>query len=342
MAMSGANEPLVSVVTPVYNGEKFIAECIDSVRAQTYANFEHIIVNNCSTDATVRIAEDYAARDPRIRIHNNTAFVSALENHNLALRLIAPESRYVKIVQADDWIFPECIARMMAVALEHPSVGLVSAYRLEGDEVTLDGLAYPSTFLPGAEICRRTLLTDLYVFGSPTSLLMRADLVRSRPAFYDEATFSLEADRAACYDMLRTSDFGFVHQVLTCTRRHHDQLTTTSIGLKTWSVTRIRILDRYGPVYLAGPEYSARRRDLMTKHLRLIGAMALRETDDAFWRFQRKALEDFGYKRVTLTIVAAAAVVVGKTLWNAVRDVAQTAKALAATLVRAMRRAVGS
>jgi glycosyltransferase involved in cell wall biosynthesis len=210
--MQTENEPLVSVITPVYNGERFLSECLESVRAQTYSNFEHIIVNNCSTDSTLEIAQDYASRDPRIRIHNNNAFVTALENHNIALKLISPESKYVKIVQADDLIFPECIARMVAVALEYPSVGLVSAYRLEGNEVTLDGLTYPSPFLTGAEISRQTLLTDLYVFGSPTSLLMRSDLVRSRPVFYDEASFALEADRAVCYDILKTSDFGFVHR----------------------------------------------------------------------------------------------------------------------------------
>jgi glycosyltransferase involved in cell wall biosynthesis len=338
--MQTETEPLVTVITPVYNGEKFISECIESVRAQTYSNFEHIIVNNCSTDSTLEIAQDHASRDPRIRIHSNNDFVTALENHNIALKLISRDSKYVKIVQADDWIFPECLARMVAVAVEHPSVGLVSAYRLEGTRVTLDGLAYPSSFLSGAEICRRTLLSDVYVFGSPTSLLMRSDLVRSLPMFYDEAAFTFEADCAACYEVLRTSDFGFVHQVLTCTRRHHDQLTTTSIRLKTWSVTRIRILDRYGPVYLGAAEHAARRKDLMTKHLRLIGWKALTDTSESFWRFHRKALAEFGYRRVSLTIAAAAAAVVGRVFWKAGQDVGEVLKALATTLGKRMLRVV--
>jgi glycosyltransferase involved in cell wall biosynthesis len=338
--MQTESAPLVSVVTPVYNGEKFLAACIESVLAQTYANLEYIIVNNCSTDLTPDIAEAYAAKDPRIRIHNNNAFVTALENHNNALKLISPDSRYVKFVQADDWIFPECLKQMVAIALRHPSIGLVSAYRLEGNRVTLDGLPYPSTFLPGAEICRRTLLTDLYVFGSPTSVLMRADLIRSRPALYDEANFTLEADSAACFDLLQTSDFGFVHQVLTATHRHHEQLTTASMRLKTWSVTRIKILNRYGPVFLGASEYADRRKDLMTRHLRLIGWKALTETDEGFWRFQRKALADFGYERVSLTIVTAAFLVVGKTFWNAAREVGEALKAVAITLGRLMVRAV--
>lgn len=338
--MQTESEPLVSVITPVYNGEKFLSECLDSVRTQTYSNFEHIIVNNCSTDRTLEIAQDHAAKDPRLRIHNNNAFVTALENHNIALKLISPDSKYVKIVQADDLIFPECIARMVAVALEHPSVGLVSAYRLEGNDVTLDGLAYPSPFLSGSEISRQTLLTDLYVFGSPTSLLMRSDLVRSRPVFYDEANFALEADRAVCYDLLKTSDFGFVHQVLTLTRRHEGQLTTVATRLRTYTVGRIRVLDRYGPHYLSTSEYSRRRKELMRPYLRGIGWMALTEDDEAFWRFHRKALEEFGYKHVSLTIVTAAMLTVGRMLWEAVHKTAQTLKAVVIAVGRLTARAL--
>ena len=55
-------EPLVSVATPVYNGERHLAECIESVLAQTYQNWEYIIVNNCSTDRTREIAESYGRR----------------------------------------------------------------------------------------------------------------------------------------------------------------------------------------------------------------------------------------------------------------------------------------
>ena len=54
--MSNRQEPLVSVVTPVYNGEASLAKCIDSVLAQTYRNFEYLIVNNCSTDRSLEIA----------------------------------------------------------------------------------------------------------------------------------------------------------------------------------------------------------------------------------------------------------------------------------------------
>jgi glycosyltransferase involved in cell wall biosynthesis len=66
------NIPLVSIVLPVYNGEKFLAKSIESCLNQTYQNLELIIVNDCSTDNTLEIALLYASKDNRIRILNNT------------------------------------------------------------------------------------------------------------------------------------------------------------------------------------------------------------------------------------------------------------------------------
>lgn len=60
--------PVVSVVTPVYNGERHLAECLESVLAQRYPHWEHVIVDNASTDGSVDIARGYAARDARIRV----------------------------------------------------------------------------------------------------------------------------------------------------------------------------------------------------------------------------------------------------------------------------------
>src|SRR5437763_12230991 len=107
--MSSAAEPLVSVVTPFYNTEAYLAECIESVLAQSHRDFEYILVNNRSTDRSADIAEQYARRDPRIRLFHNDTFLTQIQNYNQALRRISPESRYFKMVQADDFIFPRCL-----------------------------------------------------------------------------------------------------------------------------------------------------------------------------------------------------------------------------------------
>ena len=96
--MKNNSSPLVSVVTPVYNGEKYLDECIRSVRSQTYQNWEYTILNNCSTDRSLEIAERHASEDERIRIVNTDELLPLMKNHNYALRQISPDSKYCKVV----------------------------------------------------------------------------------------------------------------------------------------------------------------------------------------------------------------------------------------------------
>ena len=113
-------QPLVSVVTPFYNTEPYLEECIESVLAQRYENFEYILANNCSTDRSRDIAQKYASRDKRVKLIDNERFLTQAQNYNNALRHISPYSKYCKVVQADDWIFPECLSSMVGLAEAHP------------------------------------------------------------------------------------------------------------------------------------------------------------------------------------------------------------------------------
>src|ERR1051326_6867020 len=115
------SEPVVSVVTPVYNCGPYIAECIESVLNQTHRNFEYLIVNNCSTDNTLEIIERYAKTDNRIRVRNNTEFLGVIGNHNNAFNQMSPDSKYCKVVSGDDWIFRDCLTQMVELAEAHPN-----------------------------------------------------------------------------------------------------------------------------------------------------------------------------------------------------------------------------
>ncbi len=93
-----------------------------------------------------------------------------------------------------------------------------------------DGLPCPSTVVSGREICRRTLLGGFYVFGSPTSHLLRSNLIRNSPAFYNtDETHTQYADEQACFEVLQHTDFGFVNQVLTYTRQHEESMTSSFV-----------------------------------------------------------------------------------------------------------------
>ena len=293
--MNLSEQPLVTVVTPVYNGEKYLVECIESVLAQTYQRLEYIIVNNCSTDRSPEIIKAYAGKDSRIQLYNNKELISAAENHHTGFRRMSPESKYCKVVHADDWLFPECIEKMVNLAEENPSVAIVGSYRLDGNWVSLDGLPYPSHVLSGREICRAFLLGGPYVFGSPTSLLIRSDIVRNRDPFYDEFKFPFFSDTAACYEILQVWDFGFVHQVLTFTRRHNETQTAT-LARRLDIVNHLILLKEYGRFYLDQSEYERCFQLRLQSYYNYLGNKLSKTWDNNFWNYHRATLERIGYR----------------------------------------------
>jgi glycosyltransferase involved in cell wall biosynthesis len=291
--MRSESQPLVSVLTPVYNGESYLSECIDSVLAQTYHNWEYCIVNNCSTDRTLEIAEAYAKKDSRIRIHNNSDFVGVGQNGNIAFRQIASNSKYCKVVHADDWLFPECLMKMVELAEAHPTVGIVGAYSLVGDRVSWDGLPYASSVISGREISRWTLLGKPYVFGSPTSLLLRSDLVKASESFYDES--NSHRDSEACLRILKSWDFGFVHQVLTYIRIREADGRTYSQQYNTYLPNNIDRLLKFGPAVLSQEELSARLKYYWIKYYDYLAASVFRLRKKEFWAFHREKMKSMGH-----------------------------------------------
>ena len=288
--------PLVSIVTPVYNGERYLEECIDSILAQTYTHWEYTIVNNRSSDKTAEIAERFAKRDKRIHVHNNDVFLDIIANHNHAFSLISPDSKYCKVVSVDDFMFPECLARMVELAEAHPSVGIVGAYQLSGvDEewyVRCTGLPYWRTVVNGKEICRLHLLGRLNVFGAPTANLYRGDLIRSSDAFFPNPR--AEADVSACVKHLRDTDFGFVHQVLSYERCHNERITTTSRSLDAYISSKISDLLAYGSEYLTVSEQEKRLSELLDEYYSHLAIAAVNFRDHTYWRFQKGRLDEFG------------------------------------------------
>jgi glycosyltransferase involved in cell wall biosynthesis len=255
------SQPLVSVITPLYNNEEYLEECIESVLAQTYQNWDYTIINNRSTDGSRAIARRYAAQDSRIRVLDTDEFLRVVPNHNFALRQISPASKYCKMVFADDWIFPDCLEQMVNVAEQHSSVGIVGAYVLEGVGISCTGLPYPSPFVDGRQVCRDHLLKSQYVFGSPNSLLYRSDLVRNHDPFFNEA--NIHADTELCFALLRKCDFGFVHQVLTFTRVREGSLTGMAQDLEASLAGRLQILLEYSSDFLDARE----KETLLASHL---------------------------------------------------------------------------
>lgn len=303
--MASTSSPLVSVVTPVYNGEKYLAECIESVLAQTYENWEYVIVNNCSTDRSLKIAESYREKDERIRIYNNNKFLDLIPNWNHAFRHISHESKYCKVVHADDFLFPECIDMMAGIAEKWPTVSIVSSYVLKSSKIIAGcGLPYSKTFISGKEICRYHLLGSMYLFGSPSSLLIRSTLVRDSKPFYNDSYF--HADIEACYNALKGSDFGFVHQILTYTRLHENsQSFIFSDRYHTNKIERLRMFFEYGPIYFDKNEFNSLSSIKIQKYYSFLARNLLRFRETKFAEYHKSGLEKMGHPFSTKRLVKA-------------------------------------
>src|SRR5262249_50083149 len=155
----------VSIVTPIYNGESYVAACIESVLTQTYQNWEYIIVDNCSKDKSLEIVRSYARSDSRIVVLANPQHLRAVSNWNYSIGQMSPRSKYCKILHADDWLFPGCISEMVQAGESYPASTLIACYILletsfvdrpcPDRRILNADIPYPTHVLPGRELGRR-------------------------------------------------------------------------------------------------------------------------------------------------------------------------------------------
>ncbi len=297
-----SKQPFVSVITPVFNGERFIGECVKSVLNQTYKNFEYVVVNNCSTDRTYDILLSFAKKDSRIRIYNNKEHLPILKNLNNSFLQMSEESKYCKVLHADDWLFPECIEKMVEVAERSDRVGIVSSYLLEGrrtDSYLLEqrevkgvGLNYDRNIFSGKEICRLSLLGKGYFFGSPSTLLIRSEIIRNRVPFYSED--SIHTDYEVCLEILKDWDFGFVHQILSFSRVHENAHSSFAKRVNTYILENIRILKKYGKFYLTPQEIDMMLKKRMKYYYRFLATSVFKKRTKEFWAYHLNGLKEIG------------------------------------------------
>jgi glycosyltransferase involved in cell wall biosynthesis len=283
----------VSVVTPFYNTAAYLPACIESVLAQTYPHFDYLLVDNRSTDGSADIAADYARRDPRIRLVHNERFLTQVQNYNGALRRIAKGSRYCKIVQADDTLMPRCLEEMVAVADAHPRAAIISSYRFQGSSVNPEGgLPHDRTLLSGREACRLHLIDNIYLFGSPTTVMYRADVVRGRDPFYPERW--LFEDAGAAFEILREHDLAFVHQILSFSRIDDRSLTGAVRHFRPCTLAKVIFFKRHGRHYLTPEEYERYAGAYEAWYRRFLAESWAFGREPAFWEFHEAGLASIG------------------------------------------------
>lgn len=237
--VTGRNErpdrPLVSVVIPAYNCERFIGRAVRSVLGQTYANLECIVIDDGSTDGTAAVVERFGERVRLIRQANGGA--SAARNAGIA----AAQGRYIAFLDSDDYWLATKLEHQVAIMLEQPDLALVSCdfswLRAGVDPDYIDPSA-PS-FEPGALELRDGLadLLNAPYLGTPT-VLVDAPLARQSGGF--DTSLPVGEDLDFYFRICAGRRFAKLHQKLVYCQLRYGSLTTKPGGYSY----AIEVLDR--------------------------------------------------------------------------------------------------
>jgi glycosyltransferase involved in cell wall biosynthesis len=131
--------PQISVIVPVYKVEQYLRRCVDSILAQTFSDFELILVDDGSPDNSGAICDEYAQKDDRITvIHQENGGLSAARNAAIDWVFANSDSQWLTFIDSDDWIHPEYLQRLLDAAVKHQvSISACDFETTTGDDPTI-------------------------------------------------------------------------------------------------------------------------------------------------------------------------------------------------------------
>jgi glycosyltransferase involved in cell wall biosynthesis len=169
------SNPLVSVLMTAYNREQYIAQAIESVLASSFRDFELIIVDDCSQDTTVAIAERYAQKDNRIRIYRNASNQGDYPNRNTAAGYA--RGKYLKYIDSDDMAYPHGLEVFVRLMEQFPAAALAFSSRF-----IQWNTSYP-VFMDPQEALRTHFFKYGFLDTGPLGVMIRTDAFRECGGF---------------------------------------------------------------------------------------------------------------------------------------------------------------
>lgn len=170
------NNPLISVIVPVYNVEKYLPRCIDSILAQTFTDFELLLIDDGSNDKSGEICEEYAKIDNRIKVfHKENGGVSSARN----IGLDNAHGKFVSFVDSDDWLEPACLAECLKIAeIENADI-VISDYFVD-EKKTIKRMT---------QCFNGNLINDLFagnIFGALWNKFFRLECIKEAQVNFDK------------------------------------------------------------------------------------------------------------------------------------------------------------
>ncbi len=227
--MIAAPRPKVTVLMPVYNGEGFLLEAVESILAQTFEGFELLVIDDGSVDGSADIVA--SCPDPRVRLVSNGENLGLIATLNRGIELARGE--YIVRMDCDDVSLPERLQRQVEFMEAHPEVGVCGVWYLEfGDRVRRTTRCAPDH----DSIRCGTLFNP--VVGHPT-VILRRDLLLEHGLRYD-AEFRHAEDYRLWAEALRYCRFANIPEVLLHYRLHPGQVTSVHAQQQMESAGRVR------------------------------------------------------------------------------------------------------
>ncbi len=222
-------KPMVSVIMPAYNASKFIAKSIKSVQAQTFTNWELIVIDDCSHDETVQLVSKLASDDPRIRLHCNTQNIGVAKTRNYALELCQGE--YVAFLDSDDIWHRDKIERQLECFQQTGASLVYTSYAI----VDSDGKKQCDDFIVPSSISFADMLKE-NIIGCSTVMFRKELAKRSRFAedfYHEDYVLWLQLLHAGC-------KMAGIEQVLVDYYFHKDSKSANKFNSakKRWQIYR--------------------------------------------------------------------------------------------------------
>lgn len=243
------NNPRFSVIVPIYNVEKFLRQCIESVMRQTYQNFELILVDDGATDSSGKICDEYASQSDKIQVihKNNGGLVSARRTG-----VLAANGKYIAYVDGDDWV-ADCWLLEVSRIIDkhHPDIVEFNAYKnIDGKNIELKTSHYRG-FFDKNEVAERIIPSMLFdrqqrffTFGilpAVWSKIIRTDILKENLCTEDRISFG--EDVACIYNSILICESFYGIEKSLYYYRQNNQSMTKAYDAKRFD--RLEILFEY-------------------------------------------------------------------------------------------------
>jgi glycosyltransferase involved in cell wall biosynthesis len=223
--------PRVSVCLPVFNGAQFLSAAIESVLSQTFSDFELIIIDDCSTDESIKIIEKYATLDRRIKYWTNVTRAGLFGNYNLCIE--SARGEHIKLFAQDDLLHSDMLSKLVDVLDKNPEIALVSSARSqicpkgtrisaqEPQPTPADRFPFSSN-ISGRAVIKASLSPVVNFIGEPSTVMYRK---KNAGSGFDSKFYHL-GDLEYWFRILLNGRYSFVDEEL-CSFRMHDGSTST-------------------------------------------------------------------------------------------------------------------